>query len=60
VSSWPFMSRHGPPAAKPGDAATPDPTVRSAPIVSIPGRTILGTPRSIRISFKLFDRPNRL
>ena len=54
-----FMNRHRSLGLHLEDEATAEPSIGSAPTFSIPGLTILGSPRTIRFSFKLFDRPNR-
>ena len=54
-----FMNRHRSLGLYLDDLATAEPSRGSAPTFSILGLTILGSPRTIRFSFKLFDRPNR-
>jgi hypothetical protein len=54
-----FMNRHRSLGPYLKDEATAEPSPGSAPTFSIPGLTILGSPRTFGFSFKLFDRPNR-
>jgi hypothetical protein len=59
MSGGRFMNRHRSIGLAFEDDAIAERLGGSAANSSTPGLTILGSPRAIRVSFKLFDRPNR-